>query len=82
MFHNSPKSTPFPVPATSFEFSRVASANDEINQPHVVFKNNYGELNVPVDRFLSGDYAAWKDKSVLSTHQVERAAAAVVTLGL
>jgi hypothetical protein len=72
----------FASPPTSFEFHRVAANNEDSDQPHVVFKNNGGELTVPVDRFMTGDYVAWKDKNVLNTHQVQRAVAEVVKLGL
>lgn len=68
-----------PNPSTSYEFARVAESS---NTHNVVFKNGHGELEVPVARFLTGDYAAWQDKSVLSTQQVQLAAAEVVKLGL
>ena len=82
MFQKSSKHSTFPVAASSLEFARVAESIEDVKQPHVVFKNNYGELNVPVDRFLTGDYVAWQDQNFLSTRQVQLAAAEIVRLGL
>lgn len=63
----------------TYEFVRVATYGD--NTPHsVVFMNDNGFLSVPVGDFETGRFEEWKDKDVLPTREVCRAAAHLVQM--
>lgn len=61
----------------SYEFSHIATYGDDTPRA-VVFLNDNDLLEVPVHHFEMGAYDAWKNRSVLPTLQVSRAAAALV----